>query len=58
MLKDFKEFAMKGNVVDMAVGTPETPAASTTKDCAYCLMAIPIKAQKCGHCSSDVRAAS
>ena len=144
MLKDFKEFAMKGNVVDMAVGIiiggafgkiisslvsdilmppiglllgkvnfadlyiplsgtfeslakakeagaptinygmfgntvidfviiafvifmivkqmnklkkPEAPAAPTTKDCPQCLMTIPIKATKCGHCASDVRAA-
>lgn len=36
---------------------PEPVAAPTTKDCAFCLMTIPIKAQKCGHCSSDLRAA-
>lgn len=36
---------------------PEAAAAPTTKDCNYCLMAIPIKATKCGHCASDVRAA-
>jgi large conductance mechanosensitive channel len=36
---------------------PEPPAAPTTKDCTYCLMTIPVKATKCGHCSSDVRAA-
>jgi large conductance mechanosensitive channel len=36
---------------------PEAAPAATTKDCNYCLMSIPIKATKCGHCSSDVRAA-
>lgn len=135
MLKEFKEFAMKGNVVDMAVGIiiggafgklissfvtdvimppigmlvgnvdfsslaftlkaasgdvpavainyglfintvidfvimafaifivikqmnrlkkPEVAAAPTTKDCPRCLMSVPIKATRCGHCTSDL----
>lgn len=135
MLKEFKEFAMKGNVVDMAVGIiigaafgkivsslvadvlmppigvllgnvdfsglaitikqasasapavtikygvflntvidflivafaifvvvkqmnrlkkPETPAAPTTKECPHCLMAIPVKASRCGHCTAEL----
>jgi large conductance mechanosensitive channel len=138
MLKEFKEFAMKGNVMDMAVGiiigaafgkmvsslvsdvimppigmllgnvdfsslaftlkeaTEATPAitikyglfintiidfviiafaiflvikqlnrlkkpvltaAATTKDCPHCLMSVPLKATKCGHCTSDLKAA-
>ena len=32
-------------------------AAPTTKDCPYCLSTIPLKATRCGHCTSDVRAA-
>ena len=27
----------------------------TTKDCPYCLMTIPIKATRCGHCTSEVK---
>jgi large conductance mechanosensitive channel len=135
MLKEFKEFAMKGNVLDMAVGIiigaafgkivsslvsdvvmppigvvlgnvdfsslavtlkeksgdvpavtirygvfintvidflivafaifvvikqlnrlkrPEAPPEVTTKDCPRCLMAIPLKASRCGHCSVDL----
>jgi large conductance mechanosensitive channel len=135
MLKEFKEFAMKGNVIDMAVGiiigaafgkivtslvsdvimppigvvlgnvdfsslavtlrqkSGDVPAVTirygifintiidflivafaiffvikqlnrlkkpapapeaTTKDCPRCLMAIPIKATRCGHCSVDL----
>ena len=138
MLKEFKEFAMKGNVMDMAVGiiigaafgkivsslvsdvimppiglllgnvdfsklaytlkeaTESTPAitikyglfintiidfviiafaiflvikqlnrlkkpaqapAATTKDCPHCLMSIPLKASRCGHCTSELKAA-
>jgi large conductance mechanosensitive channel len=136
MLKEFKDFAMKGNVVDMAVGIiigaafgkivsslvadvvmppigvllgnvdfsnlaftikeasgdtpavaikygvfintvidfvivafaifmviklmnrlkkPEAAAAPTTKECPHCLMSIPIKATRCGHCTSELK---
>jgi large conductance mechanosensitive channel len=138
MMKEFRDFAMKGNVVDMAVGiiigaafgkivsslvsdvimppigvllgnvdfsslaftlseaTESTPAvtikygvfintiidfvivafaiflvikqmnrlkkpapapAATTKDCPHCLMSVPLKASKCGHCTSELKAA-
>ena len=30
------------------------PADPTTKDCPHCLMSIPIKASKCGHCTADL----
>ncbi len=30
------------------------PAEPTTKECGHCQMAIPIKATKCGHCTSDL----
>jgi large conductance mechanosensitive channel len=30
------------------------PAAPTTRDCPYCLLAIPIKATRCAHCTADV----
>jgi large conductance mechanosensitive channel len=33
------------------------PAAPTTKDCPYCFSAIPIKAVRCPHCTSEVQAA-
>ena len=33
------------------------PAAPTTKDCPYCLSAIPIKASRCPHCTSELKAA-
>lgn len=133
MLKEFKEFAMRGNVVDMAVGIiigaafggivtslvndvimppigvltggidfsnlaislqadpavtikygvfinavinfliiafaifmlvramnrlkrkeEAAPAAPTTKECPECLMTIPLKAKRCGHCTAVV----
>jgi large conductance mechanosensitive channel len=33
---------------------PEPTTAPTTKDCPHCLSAIPIKATKCAHCTSNV----
>jgi large conductance mechanosensitive channel len=33
----------------------EAPAAEpTTKDCPYCLSAVPIKATRCAHCTSEL----
>ena len=32
------------------------PAAPTTKECPYCLSSIAIKATRCPHCTSDVKA--
>lgn len=32
----------------------EPPAEPTEKDCPFCLMAIPLKAVKCGHCTADL----
>jgi len=31
------------------------PAVPTTKECPYCLSAIPIKATRCGHCTSELK---
>jgi large conductance mechanosensitive channel len=35
----------------------EAPAAPNTKECPFCLSAIAIKATRCPHCTSDVKAA-
>jgi len=35
----------------------ETPAAPTTKDCPKCYSAIPIKATRCPHCTSELQSA-
>jgi len=34
------------------------PAEPTTKDCSHCHMTIPIKATRCGHCTSDLKGAA
>jgi len=35
----------------------EEPAAPTTKDCAFCFSAVPIKATRCPHCTSEIGSA-
>ena len=38
---------------------PEAPAAApTTKDCPYCLSAIPLKATRCPNCTSNIASAA
>ncbi|MGD0626027.1 MAG: large-conductance mechanosensitive channel protein MscL [Thermodesulfobacteriota bacterium] len=32
-------------------------AAPTTKDCPYCLSSVPMKATRCAHCTSELKAA-
>ncbi|HEV8342943.1 MAG TPA: large conductance mechanosensitive channel protein MscL [Candidatus Binatia bacterium] len=34
----------------------EAPAAPVTKECQYCLSAIPLKATRCPHCTSQLTA--
>lgn len=34
----------------------EEPKAVTTKECPYCLSVIPLKATRCGHCTSELKA--
>jgi len=33
---------------------PEAAAATTTKDCPQCAMAIPLAAKRCGHCTTQL----
>ncbi len=40
--------------INAAKRKEEPPAEPTTKDCPYCLSAIPIKATRCGHCTSEL----
>ena len=34
---------------------PEPAAAPTTRDCPYCLTAIPLKATRCPNCTSELK---
>jgi len=33
----------------------QAPAEPTTKECPFCISAIPVKAVRCGHCTSDLK---
>ena len=63
MLKEFKAFAMRGNVMDLAVGVVVGAAFGkivgslvddVAKDCPFCATAIPLAAKKCPHCTSGL----
>ena len=44
--------------VNRRTAAPPAPAAApTTRECPQCAMQIPIKARRCPHCTSEVRAA-
>ena len=36
---------------------PAPVVAPTTRDCPYCLSAVPLKAIRCAHCTSEIKAA-
>jgi large conductance mechanosensitive channel len=38
----------------MAKLTPKEVVAPTTKDCRFCLSAVPLKATRCPHCTSEL----
>jgi large conductance mechanosensitive channel len=42
------------NRIKSAFDKPAPSAAPTTKDCAYCATAIPIKATRCPNCTSEL----
>ncbi len=49
MLEGFKQFAARGNVLDLAVGV--------IIGAAFCVSRIPITATRCPYCTSDLGAA-
>ena len=53
----FCVFIMVRTVNKLKRAEPAPAAAPTTKECGYCFSAIPIKAVRCPHCTSDLRAA-
>ncbi|MCM2272094.1 MAG: large conductance mechanosensitive channel protein MscL [candidate division Zixibacteria bacterium] len=52
----FAVFLMIKAMNKMKREQPAPAADPTTKECPYCLSTIPIKATKCGHCTSSVGA--
>jgi large conductance mechanosensitive channel len=52
----FVIFLLVRKVNRMTREPEEVLAAPTTKECAYCMSSIAIKATRCPHCTSDVKA--
>jgi large conductance mechanosensitive channel len=53
----FVVFLLVKQVNRMKKEPAPAPVVPTTKDCPHCLSSIPIKATKCGACTSDLKAA-
>ena len=53
----FVVFLLVRQVNRMTREPEAAPAAPTTKECAYCLSSIAIKATRCPHCTSELKAA-
>lgn len=52
----FVIFLLIRQVNRMTAKPAPAPAAPTSKDCPYCVSAIPIKATRCPHCTSELKA--
>ena len=48
----FVLFLMIRQINRFLAPAPPPPGEPTTKDCPFCLSQIPVKATKCGHCTS------
>jgi len=53
----FVIFLLVRNVNRLKKAPPAPEAAPTTKECPLCLSTIPLRATRCAHCTSDLRAA-
>jgi large conductance mechanosensitive channel len=51
----FAIFLLIKQINRMNKPAPAPAAAPTTKDCPHCLSAVPLKATKCAHCTSELK---
>ena len=51
----FAIFILVKNVNKMKKQQEAPPAEPTTKECPFCFSVIPIKAVRCGHCTSELK---
>lgn len=51
----FAIFIMIRSMNKLKKPQPVPAAAPTTKECPECLMTIPIKARRCGHCTANLK---
>ncbi|MBS1235126.1 MAG: large conductance mechanosensitive channel protein [Nitrospirae bacterium] len=55
LIVGFAVFLVVKNVNRMKKEEQAPPAVPTTKECPFCLSVIPIKAVKCGNCTSELK---
>jgi large conductance mechanosensitive channel len=51
----FAVFLLIRNINKLKREAEEPPAEPTTKECPFCFSTIPIKATRCGFCTSDLK---
>ena len=52
----FAVFLLIRNINRLKRQEEAPPAVPTTRECSYCFSTIPIKATRCPHCTSDLKA--
>jgi large conductance mechanosensitive channel len=52
----FAVFLVVRAVNRLAAPRPTPPPPATTQECPYCVMTIPLRAVRCPHCTSELRA--
>ena len=52
----FAVFLVVKNINKLKRQQEAPPPVPTTKECPYCLSAVPIKAVRCSHCTSELKA--
>lgn len=55
LVVSFSVFILVKNVNRLRREKEAPPAVPTTKECPFCLMTIPIKATRCGYCTSELK---
>jgi large conductance mechanosensitive channel len=56
LIVSFAIFLLVKQVNRLKKPAPAPPPPST-KECPYCISAVPLKATRCGHCTSELKAA-
>lgn len=55
LIVSFAVFLLVRNINRLKRQSAEAPAAPATKECPFCLSVVPIKAVRCGHCTSELK---
>jgi large conductance mechanosensitive channel len=55
LIVSFSVFLLVKNINRLKRQSEEPSAVPATRECPFCLSAIPIKAIRCGHCTSELK---